>query len=150
MNADLGLTMKLIKEADEVKELLVSFGDVFPNLKGRIRSYDEFSEKLASYANVYVCLKENSPCGLLVYYSNDTSSKTAYISLIGVLEEYRGISVGKFMLDWCMYNSSIVGMSTVKLEVELNNENAIRFYKRNGFFQCSVPVEGRVYMSRKI
>lgn len=131
-----GLRVDRICEVKEIENCLREFDAVFPHLTERISSYEAYAMKLYQYANVYVCKSGMETCGLLVFYSNDMLNETAYISLIGVHEAYRGKRVGSFLLDWCKSFSKRMGMKKLKLEVDFDNEQAIAFYLRKGFSKC--------------
>ena len=122
-----------VNSKEKTLDLLKRFDCVFPHLKQKISSYEDYAEKLFRYANVCVCLYDGNICGLLVYYANDIETKVSYISLIGVLSEWQGKKIGKMMLDHCVARCKINGMLRLQLEVDIDNYNAIEFYKRNGF-----------------
>lgn len=144
------IEIKSIKNCDEIKSIILSFDPIFPHLKEKISSYDDYAKKLSEYANVVICKINQETAGLLVFYSNDIETKTAYISLIGVHQEYQGKKIGKILLEYCINASINCGMEYLKLEVDLDNTRAIRFYVNNGFENCEDSNGSSVHMCKKI
>ena len=116
-----------------IYDLLVSFENIFPHLTEKISSFDDYAQKLSEYAYVVEAREENESAGILVFYANDQKTKTAYISLIGVKKEKSRKGIGKALLNYCEEFSLKQGMSRLRLEVDKDNVNAIRFYEKNGF-----------------
>lgn len=137
-------------DQEKIKDLILTFDPIFPHLREKIPSYDEYAEKLSRYANVAVCKINGETAGLLVFYSNDLETKTAYISLIGVNKKWQGKGISGFLLDYCTEESKKSGMEFLKLEVDLDNARAIRFYLKNGFENCEKSEGSSVHMCKKI
>ncbi|AGO60391.1 MULTISPECIES: GNAT family N-acetyltransferase [Ferroplasma] len=55
------------------------------------------------------------------------------ILLFAVRQEFRFAGIGKALLTQELNVMVRAGLSTVRLEVRTDNENGIKFYKRNGF-----------------
>ncbi len=130
------MEFEIIYNAKEICLLIKKFDCIFPHLKEKIDSYEVYSKKLEKYASVVISKINGELCGLLVYYANNMESRTAYISLIGVLPDFQGRRLGNKLLDYCIENSRLNGMSKLELEVDLDNDNAISFYRKNGFTEC--------------
>ena len=56
--------------------------------------------------------------------------KMAWIATIGVLPEYRGLGIGRALLQAC---EERMKMPTVRLNVRASNEGAIRLYRKVGY-----------------
>jgi ribosomal protein S18 acetylase RimI-like enzyme len=56
-----------------------------------------------------------------------------FIMAIGVFAEYRGIGLGKFMLQHSIDKAKAAGFDTAAIMVESANEGACRLYRRFGF-----------------
>lgn len=56
-----------------------------------------------------------------------------YLSNFAVYPQYRGKGFGKEMLEYCFDWAKKLGCSTVRLDVEKNNEIAMRLYSKMGF-----------------
>lgn len=126
---------KLVKVADEqeILSILEEFNDVFPHLNEKIDNMESYAKKLTLYSNFYVVQELGKNVGILVFYSNDTDKKTAYLTLIGVKDSLRGKGLGKDLLLFCEEKSKSDGMDKLFLEVDLDNESAMLFYQKNGF-----------------
>lgn len=141
--------IRLTKKGD-IYSLLTEFLDIFPRLTDKISNIDEYAEKLRDFANVYVAKNNSENVGILVFYANDKESKEAYISLIGVKRGNTRNGIGKELLGCCNEISRKCGMSKIKLEVDQDNMNAIKFYKKNGFSFVSRSERNSFYMQREI
>lgn len=144
------LRFEKIFNVEQIYKLLKQFDCIFPHLKEKIISYQAYADKLSKYANTCVALRGEEICGLLVYYANDKTTKTAYIALIGVLPKFQGKGLGKLLLDYCIQESKIQEMQTLKLEVDLDNLQAISFYKKNNFFKCERIDETSMKMQKSL
>lgn len=71
-------------------------------------------------------------CGFLQSFDE------ADITNMAVDEPYRGIGVGKRMLEELMKRGKSRGVSRFTLEVRVSNEAAIRLYEKLGFFTVGV------------
>ncbi len=60
----------------------------------------------------------------------------AEINYIVVSEEYRRKGIAQELLDY--FISKLKGVSSVSLEVNVNNEGAIKFYLKNGFIKEAI------------
>ena len=60
--------------------------------------------------------------------------QTGHIITIDVIAEARRVGVGSALLDAAEQKLRENGAATVELETAVNNEAAIRFYKRKGYF----------------
>ncbi|KAL6216946.1 hypothetical protein ACLB2K_010164 [Fragaria x ananassa] len=56
-----------------------------------------------------------------------------YIMTLGVLAPYRGIGIGKMLLNHVFELSTKQNISQIYLHVQTNNDDAISFYKKFGF-----------------
>lgn len=144
------LRFEKIVNAEQIYALLKQFDCIFPHLKEKISSYEEYAEKLSKYANTRVALIGEEICGLLVYYANDTTTKTAYIALIGVLPQFQGCGLGGRLLDYCIREAKRQDMQILKLEVDLDNPKAISFYKKNAFVECEFDNQLSIKMQKSL
>eukprot|EP00891_Asterochloris_glomerata_P009875 jgi/Astpho2/9875/fgenesh1_pm.00152_%23_1_t len=66
--------------------------------------------------------------------ASEEGSKRLYIILLGVLAPYRGMLTGTRLLEKSLHEcSKDSSIKEVYLHVQSNNEDAVQFYKRNGF-----------------
>lgn len=140
---------KVTTEA-EVLLYLKQFSDVFPHLCEKIESFEAYAAKLSQYAEVYVGTENADAFGIVVFYANDVQTKTAYISLIGIKRSAQGKGLGYWLLTKCQEVCRSRGMTTLSLEVDCDNDNAISFYQRNGFVIGTDTQRGSMYMNKSL
>jgi ribosomal protein S18 acetylase RimI-like enzyme len=75
----------------------------------------------------------NDIMGYCAIYLNDCDNNTAFITLIAVAPEYQKKKVGYNLLNVSLNEAQNYGMTSCVLEVKKTNQNAIGFYKSNGF-----------------
>lgn len=144
------VTVRVISDLNSIKDLLIMFDPIFPHLHEKIASYEEYAQKLAKFATVVVCESESETVGILVFYANDLQTRTAYISLIGVSEKWRGMRLGQRLLDYCVFVCENSGMEYLMLEVDADNVVAQEFYKKNGFSCCGKSDRASIYLQKRI
>lgn len=139
-----------INEKRGIYELLTEFLEIFPHLTDKISSLEEYAQKLSEYAYVYSAKENKENVGILIFYANDKQSKTAYISLIGVKKGSERKGIGKKLLEFCEKTARKCGMCVIKLEVDEDNINAVKFYKKNGFISLNETGRNSFYMQKDI
>ena len=138
-----------VTAVQDIYGLLNDFEVIFPHLREKISSFKEYAEKLSQNAEVVKGLIDGKLCGILVYYQNDLINHTAYVSLIGVFEEFRGKKVADLLLEFCESSAKQAGMTKLKLEVDDDNARAIAFYRKKGFIEVAKGKES-AYMQKNI
>ena len=94
----------------------------------------EYSMKLLKSARVFCAITNKKKyAGLLAIYVNDKVNCKAFISTIGVFPVYNGLGVSKALMLKAFEIAADSGMSVVLLEVNINNQRAVSFYKKLGF-----------------
>ena len=83
--------------------------------------------KLNIYSRI-VAYKEENILGFLIY---DDIYDRYEIEYIGVLEEYRNKGIGSKLMEY-------LGNKNISLEVDTNNEYAIKLYEKYGFKKVSI------------
>lgn len=96
-------------------------------------NYEELLDKIDMFADFLVDYQNGDIAGYAAMYNNDLKSQTAYISMIGVREEYQGMHIGKQLMDGCKENAQKKGMKAIRLEVFDSNKKAIGFYEKADF-----------------
>lgn len=139
-----------ITDSAAICQLLYQFDCVFPHLKEKVSDYQEYAEKLKKYAVVCTAQENGVVCGLLVVYVNDLCTKAGYISLVGLLPQWQGRNLGQLLMDYCADAAQARGMETLRLEVDLDNDRAIRFYERLGFVPWGEKKESSMHMEKKL
>lgn len=85
--------------------------------------------------------------GYCAFDANDSERKNAYISLIAVAPECQKMHIGTKLLTDSFEMMRDYGMNYCLLEVQKNNQNAIRFYKTNRFVMMEEREES--YLMRR-
>lgn len=67
----------------------------------------------------------------------DADPPVGSINLVGVLPEHRGRGLGRWLLVWGIARLRSIGIETIELSVDAENENAVKLYRSIGF----TPVE---------
>ena len=105
-----------IRYSPKVYQDIVACGEIsqIANLKGSKKTIGGIS-----------CRLENTP--------ND--GPTLYIITLGVLAPFRSLGLGSKLLSMCIdtVESCLPEVTKARLHVQINNEDAIRFYERHGF-----------------
>ena len=128
-------------------ELDRMIGECFPQIYAK-NNYKEFLEKI--YSKGITLIAYNRECiGFCTFYANDIVKKEMYITLIAVKSKYQGLHIGKNLLKVCIEDAKRRGMKTCVLEVQKDNESAIRFYKINGF-QDFKETETSYYLKKQL
>ena len=140
----------LINESSQIKNILIQFIKYFPDLEQRVKDIDSYSEKLSCNARV-LCQYLNDDCtGFAAYYANNIDTKTGYITLIAIHENFRRQGLGSKLIRECFDDMLNSGMNRVRLEVRKENTAAIEFYKSEGFAFESEASPESFYMMREL
>ncbi|MCX7941128.1 MAG: ribosomal protein S18-alanine N-acetyltransferase [Endomicrobia bacterium] len=78
----------------------------------------------------YIAKIENEVIGYIICW---ISGETAHIHNLSVKKSYQNLGVGSALLDFLLHKLRSGGITTVTLEVGVNNSSAIKFYKKFGF-----------------
>jgi ribosomal protein S18 acetylase RimI-like enzyme len=100
---------------------------------------NEYVAKLSQNAQIIGSFQREACEGFVAYYCNDTASRIAYITLVLVIPERRGVGLGETLVKAALEQSKKNGFTRCRLEVNTNNRIALSLYKKLGF----VEVESR-------
>jgi ribosomal protein S18 acetylase RimI-like enzyme len=119
--------------AEEIYDFLVKSDKLFtPALSLRV-SLVEYSEKLVRNSTMIYVKAGRDIIGLVAFYLNEDSSDFAFISLICVLDKYRGNGIGSRLINKCIKLVQKNNNKSIRLEVDSENREAISFYRKFGF-----------------
>lgn len=141
---------KKVYSEEEILILLKSFEGCFPHLRSHITNLADYSKKLASYAEVYSFWRGDTVMGIVVFYANDRKTYYGYISLIGLLPEYRRKGNGAALLRFCEEKMRQAGEKQLKLEVDDDNISAQGFYRHMGLKETGRASETSFYMEKDL
>ena len=110
----------------------------FPISLSKKTNLIETAKKLYILGDIF-CIKDNKNIiGLIAGYSNNTKDKTGYISVLAILNKYRGKGLASKLVNVFLDNAKKNGMNTVFLYTLASNVNAVKLYKRLGFYEVEL------------
>jgi GNAT superfamily N-acetyltransferase len=95
---------------------------------------EKTSEPQLDRKGVFIAKVKGEPAGLLI--SNDARSDVngGWVDKLGVLEKFRGLGLGKLLLQWGIAHAAEKGYQSVGLGVDTGNESgALQLYENQGF-----------------
>lgn len=117
------------------KYLLLIDSDFIPHLSQKT-DLEDFSSKILTIGNAFVCKDEEQIYGLITFYNNDTINKISYCSILNVLGHMRGLGIASHLVDIFIAESIRTEMKTAT--VHTNNQSALALYVKKGFNIASV------------
>lgn len=144
------ISIKRLKNKEDILKVFPFFKHRFLSLSKGEEYCDALAKKYEENAEFYTLYSDGNFAAFVAFYCNDTISKNAFLSLIGVLEQYEGNGFGQLMLDKAVSVSRKNGMRRMALEVRKDNERAISLYKKNGFAVQKPKDETLIIMSRNL
>ena len=97
------------------------------------QSLEEYARKLKANAELIELWHSSKLVGLCACYMNNFDSKVSYISHIAILETYRGLKLGEYLISHVEQNAKSKGFDCMQLEVSKDNTAAYRFYLKMGY-----------------
>ncbi|MGN0613941.1 MAG: GNAT family N-acetyltransferase [Porcipelethomonas sp.] len=135
-----------IEREEEISELLDNFSQCLPSLRKGKEFRNLMAHKFFSYGKVATAVDKNKNImGFIAFYENNSADKTAYISMIAVVDNYKGKGIGTTLLKFAENSALSSGMKTVQLEVDKSNKKAIFFYEKNQYVMFSEKEKSFIY-----
>lgn len=107
---------------------------------------NSYIEKLKTRAEFVTHYTDGFLSGFIAFYCNDLSKQSAFITLVLLAKEYRGMGVASIMLADILSICKTRDFKFCELEVESNNSNAVALYKKFGFKK--IQEKGSKYLMR--
>lgn len=145
--------IKLIEASDKetVEEAVVCLEErLVPSLTDRKINISQYSEKLAKYGKVWLHYDMGKPVSIIAGYFNDGITRTAYLSMLAVAEEYQGKRLASSLLSEFEDYAIKSGMDCVKLEVRKHNSAAQKLYGKFGYKVIGDASDTSYYMLKKL
>lgn len=139
--------INVIETKECIDKVIRICDDAFHSPVVKRDNYRELLDKFSSSAS-FICAYNREVLGYAVFYANDYKSKTAYVSLIAVRPEFQRLRIGSAILNTCQDIAMIHGMHTLLLEVDIDNEKGISFYRRHGFIK--VEENNKILMRKNL
>lgn len=99
---------------------------------------DWIAEKLAEpqldHKGTFVAKVNGEPAGLLISSDGRSDVNGGWVDKLGVLEQFRGLGIGKLLLQWGIAHAAEKGYQSIGLGVDTGNESgALQLYENQGF-----------------
>lgn len=110
----------------------------FPIPLSKQVNIEEYLKKLNKYGIIILGLdieRAEKVVGIFAGYVNDVKTKIAYVSLVGVSNEYRHQGIASNLVKKFIEEAKNTGMLKINLEAYKNNNAAINMYKKLGFVE---------------
>lgn len=140
-----------IKSKELIYQYLSKYNNCFPeSIDYRVGDLYAYSEKLFKYAYTFVAQKDSETLGIIILYANDNKTCEAFITMIAVDMNYNAQGIGSALFEKCEEICFQSGMKYLKLEVDKENSNAIRFYAKRGFIYFSEASKNTIYLRKEL
>ncbi len=116
-----------------VKSLLCAIDKTFPIPLSAKTDLAELAAKFIDKGYVYLAIEYENLVGMVGFYANDNETHKAYISVVGVLENYQGQGIGKRIVLDSLTICKEKGMTSCILYTHKTNIGAIAMYEKLGF-----------------
>ncbi|MBE9390884.1 GNAT family N-acetyltransferase [Fervidicoccus fontis] len=87
-------------------------------------------KKKSRRARIYVALRRKKLVGFIIFYKK---RKEAYIDAFAVDSRYRGLGIGRKLLNCIEQTLELEGVKRIYLSVKNRNNNALGLYLKNGY-----------------
>ena len=116
---------------EQIYTFLKKIDQDFPTPLSNKVDLNEYAEKILSTAEILSVVKNDQVVACIVLYCNDFNTKYAYIPLVGVLQQYRGLGYAKSLVSAAI---SIVKSREFKtIGIHTENSSALKLYQSLGF-----------------
>ncbi|MBQ8261306.1 MAG: GNAT family N-acetyltransferase [Lachnospiraceae bacterium] len=123
----------VIKDKSEISKLMHQFKDSLYNKTLSEAQIEQLAHRYANNGEFYLLKEGQTEIGFVSFYCNDLIKKISFISMIVVKKERQGKSYGNELIKIVENVSIMNGMTKVRLEVDIQNERALKFYQKKGF-----------------
>jgi len=94
---------------------------------------DEYLSKIKNNADIVTFYSKGKCVGFIAFYCNDEKTKQAFITLVLIEKNHRGMGLSSILMDGVVKIIKKRGFKSCKLEVKKNNMPAIKLYSKHGF-----------------
>jgi ribosomal protein S18 acetylase RimI-like enzyme len=127
--------------ATEIAAHLAKTDDAFlPRLTERV-DISAYALKIVDNAERFEAWGRGSLVGLVAAYCNDAAARTAYITTVSVIAEYRNLGLASRLLVECVEFVKRKQFIGISLDVDSENQRAVELYEAKGF--TVVDMSGR-------
>ena len=111
--------------------------DFIPSLDKTV-DIGAYAEKITKNAVTFEAWANDDLIGLIAVYFNDESNHSAFITNVSVEREYAGKGIASQLLKNCIVFGREKKYKEIALEVNVNNQQAIKLYERFLFKEKAV------------
>lgn len=118
----------------EIYDFLIKIDDSFPIPLSEKVNLKVYSIKLATQATILTKKIDENIVALVAGYTDNLTNNSAYVSVVGVLDKYRGKGLATELINGFICECKQKNISSVNLYTHKTNISAIKMYKKMGFF----------------
>lgn len=96
------------------------------------QNFADYVNKLFVRSQRYELWSEGDLVGLLAFYRNDAANEI-YITSISISERHQGMGNAKYLLEKLFADNSQGQINSVRLEVRIDNQKALKLYNSLNF-----------------
>ena len=89
----------------------------------------------------YIAVCDDKNVGVLSAIVEQESNSELYIYSLGCKYLYRRKGIGSYLLDNCIEFASNQNCKQIKLHVKEDNDDALSFYKKHGFYEFELVID---------
>lgn len=132
MTCSVGFSINEAGEEQIAQHLQLCDSDFVPPLSERT-DLAQYARKIANAATRFEARVGAELVGLLAVYCNDRSRRAAFITSVSVMRRWQNKGIAAKLLSRCIDHLRAIGFDQVSLEADLQNSDAIRFYRKHKF-----------------
>lgn len=118
----------------EIESFLSLVDKDFPIPLSQKTNLNEFSKKLYNNADIIVERKNNDIVGMMAGYITNATSDMAYISILAVKNQYRGMGIAKKLLtEFIEQAKQKDNIKSIDVYAKKENIPAVKSYRNLGF-----------------
>ena len=119
----------MIKELNKSDfEIIENVELAFPTFFSKSRIVDDFNQN--AFTKYFIYMEKSNIIGVVNYYDLYDRFELSYIE---VIKEYRNKKIGSLLLEELIKIAEEKKIKNITLEVNINNEYAIKLYKKYNF-----------------
>jgi len=103
--------------------------------------FDAYIAKLEAKAEIVADFIDDRCRGFVAYYCNDINTKIAFITLVLVDPQDRGLGIGQALTLFVLNIARLRGFNACRLEVKKSNKVAYNMYLSHGFYLVEDRIE---------
>lgn len=97
--------------------------------------FDIYFRKIDKYASFEKYYVDGNLAGITAYYCNNLESKEAFITLVLVANNFRGLGIAQKLMKNVISAVKLKGFIKCSLEVSLKNSQVIRLYEKLNYVE---------------